>query len=204
MKVIGSILCKVEEKDIIDDKLIVPEGITEIADSAFFKCITLKEITLPKSIKVIYPLVFKYCSSLEKITFASSIFYINSPEGILSFFDLKRLESININGVEFKSTNNLKDDLLNQEKYQGLMKGEIYNKIFAEINKYCTDKETKELESACKLSKSMLNYVDKITNNIINFKEYNYKKNIHTLAIKFLDLYYDSSKSENQLTKIYL
>lgn len=202
MKVIGSILCKVEAKDILDDKLIIPEGITEIANSAFFKCITLKEITLPKSIKKITPHVFKSCFSLEKINFASSTFYINSPEGILSFFDLKNLKCVNINGVEFKSTNNLKDDLISQEKYQNLIKDEIYKIIFIEVNKYCTDRETKELASVCKHSKSMLNYVDKITKNIINFEGYNYKQNIHSLAIKFLDLYYDSSKGENTLIKV--
>lgn len=235
MKVIGTILCKVEKDDIINDKLIIPDNITEIADNAFFDCstlkfdcTTLKEVTIPKSIKIISPFIFRYCDSLEKINFESSIFYINSVEGISGFFDLESLKSINIYDEElnfsdnliadlrneekyhetikrelfdriFKEVNlfinNLITDLGNEEKYQEIIKRELFNRIFKEVNLFTTNVKKNELECACRTSKLMSNYLDKIVYNIINIAKYDYIKDIHLLTTQLIGSYFGVNES---------
>lgn len=197
MKVIGTILCKVEKDDIIDDKLIIPETIEYIENYAFYGCTTLKEVTISKSIKIISPFIFGYCDSLEKINFESSIFYINSAEGISGFFDLKNLKSINIYDEELKASNNLMDDFKNEEKYKEIIKREVFNKIFKEVGLFATNVEKNELERACRTSKLMLDYLDKILYHILNIKEYDYQKNINLLVTKIIESYFGINESSN-------
>lgn len=202
MKVIGTILCKVEKNDIRDEKLTIPNNITEIANNAFYGCTTLKEINIPKSIKIISPSIFKYCDSLEKINFESSIFYINTVEGILGFFNLKSLKSINICGVEFKSINSLMVDLENQEKYQELVKREVFGLLLKKINLFVVPTEKNEIEYVCRTSKTLSNYIEKITYNILNIEKYDYKKTINLLTVKLVELYYGINQNNNNQTLI--
>ena len=41
--------------------IVIPEGVTKIDCSAFFKCINLTSITIPKSVKKIDSQAFNYC-----------------------------------------------------------------------------------------------------------------------------------------------
>jgi hypothetical protein len=53
--------------------LILPEGLTEIGESAFSGCRSLKTLTLPSTIKKIGTEAFGYCSSLTTVTVPASV-----------------------------------------------------------------------------------------------------------------------------------
>ena len=42
----------ITNKDIIDGSFIIPEGVTEIGDYAFYECSSLKKVSLPKKVKL--------------------------------------------------------------------------------------------------------------------------------------------------------
>lgn len=56
----------------------IPEGVTEIADSAFKQATMLESITIPDSVKIMGKYTFAFCSSLKEITL---------PEGITKIPD---------------------------------------------------------------------------------------------------------------------
>ena len=59
-------------KDINTAILTIPEGITDIAQSAFSNQPSLKEVIIPSSIKTIGASAFANCYNLQKVTFAKS------------------------------------------------------------------------------------------------------------------------------------
>ena len=67
-------------------KVVVPKGITEIAEKAFYK-MPIKEVVLPEGIRIIGEQAFAECSMLQKITL---------PEGLISigFFAFYKCSSL--------------------------------------------------------------------------------------------------------------
>ncbi|WP_035795127.1 leucine-rich repeat protein [Butyrivibrio sp. WCD3002] len=73
-------------------KVVLPDGLTIINDSAFYQCKNLKEVVFGSSLKSMGSYVFAYCESLEKI---------NLPEGVTSisysaFKDCKKLTTVEL------------------------------------------------------------------------------------------------------------
>ena len=55
-----------------DIELVIPEGVTEIGDSAFSYCKNLQKITIPSSVRVIGEKAFNNCSSLVAVEFKAN------------------------------------------------------------------------------------------------------------------------------------
>ena len=45
----------------------IPEGVVAIGDNAFYECVHLTNVVIPKSVKHIERQAFGYCRSLEKV-----------------------------------------------------------------------------------------------------------------------------------------
>ena len=70
-------------------EIIIPEGVTNIGERAFFNCENLASVTLPESLTRIEQDVFSSCKRLEEITIPANVSYI----GHAAFFncDLKKV-----------------------------------------------------------------------------------------------------------------
>jgi hypothetical protein len=55
------------------EKVIVPEGVVKIGGGAFSCCLSLKDIVLPTTLRVVCAVAFSDCISLEKISFAPGL-----------------------------------------------------------------------------------------------------------------------------------
>ena len=72
-------LISVYKKDVIEGKIIIPNGINEIKSNAFFTVAELlKEVVLPESLILINDCAFKGCKSLQKMVIPKSVKYIFS------------------------------------------------------------------------------------------------------------------------------
>lgn len=74
------------------ENLVIPEGVEEIADLAFYWSETVKSITLPSSIATIGDSLFMDCNKLEKVILPETIISIND----FMFHHCISLKSINI------------------------------------------------------------------------------------------------------------
>lgn len=95
-----------------DKRVVVPDGITEIDDYAFYGAANIEEVILPQSLKLIGNNVFYDCESLERIILPDSVSYIGS--GL--FARCKNLKSVtlsnrltNLNKITFFQCENLTD-----------------------------------------------------------------------------------------------
>ena len=83
----------IERKEFTEEKpLIVPEGITQIGQSAFYGYVMLKSIILPDSVKEIGRYAFEGCDNLTSITIPDNVTKI----GQSAFKNCKNLASITI------------------------------------------------------------------------------------------------------------
>ena len=83
----------IERKEFTEEKpLIVPEGITEIGQSAFYGYVMLKSIILPDSVKEIGRYAFEGCDNLTSITIPDNVTKI----GQNAFYYCNNLASITI------------------------------------------------------------------------------------------------------------
>ena len=57
-------------------EITIPEGVTEINNSAFYECTQLQKVILPQSLQSIWEKAFRYCSSLTEIEVPSSVWHI--------------------------------------------------------------------------------------------------------------------------------
>ena len=58
--------------------LVIPAGVTEVADGAFWQCTRLTEVNFPASLKTIGDLAFKDCTGLTQVHFPASLTKIDS------------------------------------------------------------------------------------------------------------------------------
>ena len=73
-------------------KVVIPDGVTSISDSAFYNCTKLTEITIPNGVTNIGDYVFYSCDSLTSITIPDSVTSIGSS----AFESCSSLTSITI------------------------------------------------------------------------------------------------------------
>lgn len=70
----------------------IPQGTTEIPDTAFFDCRTLKNITIPDSVTYIGSQAFANCVGLTSVVIPTNVTYI----GKLAFYGCNNLKSVTI------------------------------------------------------------------------------------------------------------
>ncbi len=75
-------------------KVILPDGLTSIKDSAFYEFTELKDITIPNTVLSIGESAFNNCSSLEKITLPSMITVIPDK----AFYQCAVLKNVSVLG----------------------------------------------------------------------------------------------------------
>ena len=62
MKIVNNVLEKVDNEDIVNGTVIIPDGTTSIGSAAFYDCSSLKEITIPENVTSIGDVAFTNCS----------------------------------------------------------------------------------------------------------------------------------------------
>lgn len=72
--------------------IIIPEGVTEIREGAFYDCDSLKSIVIPEGVTEIRNSTFARCRSLRTVTIPESVVKIND----CAFYDCDSLKYINI------------------------------------------------------------------------------------------------------------
>lgn len=75
-------------------KLVIPEGVTELGQSAFSNCRGLREVVLPKSLKKIGNGCFSSCHSLKKVTIKSPDVRFEKGETDIGVFEQCGVEYI--------------------------------------------------------------------------------------------------------------
>ena len=60
------------DSDVITN-VVIPNGIDEIGDNTFARCIGLTSLTLPHSLKIIGEGPFTYCTALTSVTLPNSL-----------------------------------------------------------------------------------------------------------------------------------
>ena len=92
MKIVNNVLEKVDNEDIVNGTVIIPDGTTSIGSAAFYDCSSLKEITIPENVTSIGDVAFTNCSSLETIIIPKSVTNI----GEYVFYNCHSLKQITI------------------------------------------------------------------------------------------------------------
>lgn len=97
----NNVLMKVEDKDIVNGKFVVPDFVTKIGDKAFSHCKSLEEVVIPKSVIEIGNEAFYKCAWLREIHLPSNVKTI----GEWAFSGCTSLKEITIpnNVIEIKT-----------------------------------------------------------------------------------------------------
>ena len=72
--------------------LVIPDGITEVKDYAFYGCSGLTSVTIPEGVTSIETTAFSYCSGLTSVTIPQSMASI----GVYAFYECDNLNAVNI------------------------------------------------------------------------------------------------------------
>ena len=103
MEIVNNVLIRIDETDLIDGKLSIPESVIEIANDAFLNNENLKEITIPNSLNKIGERALFNCKNLKRINLPESITHI----GASAFAGCENLEEItlpkNLKKLNFRS-----------------------------------------------------------------------------------------------------
>ena len=73
MKIVDNVLVEVDDNDIKDGTIEIPNNVTSIGEKAFYNCTSLKEINIPDNVTSIGDGAFNVCSSLETITIPKGV-----------------------------------------------------------------------------------------------------------------------------------
>ena len=92
MKIVDNVLVEVDDSDIKNGTIEIPNNVTGIGNYTFGECSSLKEINIPGSVTSIGEYAFSYCKSLKEITIPESITSIVN----YAFFHCASLKSITI------------------------------------------------------------------------------------------------------------
>ena len=74
------------------EKLVIPEGVTAIAEDAFSGCSSLREVTIASSVISVGPYSFSHCNNLEKVTIGSGVTSLNGN----AFYSTPALKEIRV------------------------------------------------------------------------------------------------------------
>lgn len=93
--------------------IMIPEGITEIENSAFSGCSSLSQVVIPESIEELDPDAFSRCSSLKRVVIRNSAMRVGSNP----FAECAALETIEVSGSQERSDDSLlyEDGILRSE-----------------------------------------------------------------------------------------
>ena len=92
MKIVDNVLVKVDDNDIKNGTIEIPNNVTSISENAFYNCTSLKEINIPDNVTNIGDGAFNVCSSLEAITIPKGVTSIGNDV----FLNCTSLKEINI------------------------------------------------------------------------------------------------------------
>ena len=106
-------------------ELVLPSGITEINQYAFYECSGLTSVTIPDSVTSIGWHAFAYCDGLTSITIPNSVTII----GDFAFYHCTELTRIDFQGTK-EEWQNIKKNIYN---------GESWNAKTGDFVVYCTD-----------------------------------------------------------------
>ena len=96
MKIENGVLININKSDIINETVVIPNGVTKIGSDAFKEWKSLREIHIPNGVTQIGKAAFEYCPNLTKINIPDSVTEI----GDRAFNGCRSLEEIHIpNGV---------------------------------------------------------------------------------------------------------
>lgn len=102
MRIENNTLLEVNNQDIVDRTVIIPDDVTAIGCSAFEYYYDLKSITIPDNVKSIGAFAFHRCINLTNIIIGNNVTSI----GEWAFYDCKRLKSRKLNYKAFELRNN--------------------------------------------------------------------------------------------------
>ena len=91
-------------------ELVIPEGITRIANSAFYRCRGLTSVTLPSSLTSIGSEAFRYCIGLKEINLSDCTNIITAIE-TNAFYGCSGLTSVTINQYIFENVTSTSSSL---------------------------------------------------------------------------------------------
>ena len=92
MRIENGVLINIDKSDIINETVVIPNGVTKIGKHAFAFCTSLREISIPDGVTEIGDEAFEECENLTKIHIPESVTKI----GKLAFALCRSLAEINI------------------------------------------------------------------------------------------------------------
>ena len=94
-KSINGLLCSKDGKELIagiNGAVVVPSGVTRVADCAFYECVGLISVTIPQGVTTIGDSAFRGCSGLMDVTIPSGVTSI----GAWAFYECRGLTDVTI------------------------------------------------------------------------------------------------------------
>ena len=58
--------------------LVIPEGVSEIGERAFYACESIRSIEIPKTVRMIGEYAFACCRNLQSVSFSEGLEYIEA------------------------------------------------------------------------------------------------------------------------------
>lgn len=88
----NSVLKKIEDEEIVDGTIIIPETVKIIGDEAFRDCKSLRSIIIPDGVKKIGFSAFRNCNQFQSVTLPKNL----STIGEAAFKSCRELTEVNI------------------------------------------------------------------------------------------------------------
>lgn len=130
-----------------DTKIVIPNGVATIGNSALFACRFVREIELPDTVETIEKYAFQECSRLKKITIPESVKVIEE----FAFWDCRSLEEIKLPDTIVL----IKDGAFNNcKKIKEIVIPRLVNTIYPYTFEGCSNLENIKLPKSVKYIKT--------------------------------------------------